>query len=45
LKLLVPDKTGAKTKVEEVVDPIVRSFVTDFFAKSCGNPGLRVTKI
>ena len=45
LKCLVPDKTGLRTKVEEVIDPLVNSFVTDYFTKSCGNPGLRVTKI
>ena len=42
---MIPDKKGPKTKVEEVNDPLVRSFVVDYFEKSCGNPGLKVSKV
>ena len=45
LKCLIPDKAGVRTKVEEVNNPIVRSFVIDYFTRSSGNPGLRVTSV
>ena len=33
------------SKVEEVVDPIQKQFVVDYFMKSCGNPGIVVNKV
>lgn len=45
LKYLIPDKAEPKTKVEDVNDPLVKSFVTDYFAKSSHNPALIITKV